>query len=197
MFDHLCAHVCTPLHIHTYIAYIYIGFEHVCLINSYPSPWPWNVGITVKCQGNKGKRRDRRVEDSSGPSQLSVEAKWGKLVGNACWWDMQDLPFRELTYPSQKNYFWVDDVPNFPRWDNMLVPRRGFKFPSWELRWWKFHLAVLVIWFSPVPKVGLLLVSRGLLLCIYIYILIICCIYIYITLLHWDFIMFELPWLGW
>eukprot|EP00434_Breviolum_minutum_P036064 symbB.v1.2.031938.t2/scaffold3765.1/size50745/4 len=32
-----------------------------------------------RSKGNKGKRRDRRVEDSSGPSQLSVEAKWGKL----------------------------------------------------------------------------------------------------------------------
>ena len=42
-------------------------------------------------------------------------------VGCTPWMKMYFLwPFRELTYPI-KIHFWVDDFPNFPRWD-MWIP---------------------------------------------------------------------------
>ena len=41
-----------------------------------------------------------------------------------CFWGFLGLPSRKLTYPP-KMAFWVDDFPNFPRWD-MLIPWRVF-----------------------------------------------------------------------
>ena len=40
-----------------------------------------------------------------------------------------DLPFRELTYPI-KNHFWVDDFPNFPRWDMLYNSLEGSHFDT-------------------------------------------------------------------
>ena len=44
-------------------------------------------------------------------------------------WYTQQLPSRELTYPP-KMAFWVDDFPNFPRWDMWSFPGGYPKSPS-------------------------------------------------------------------
>ena len=46
------------------------------------------------------------------------------------------VPSRELTYPPDVWHFWVDDFPNFPRWD-MLVFLEGIFLPFQLVPlWW-------------------------------------------------------------
>ena len=43
------------------------------------------------------------------------------------------VPSRELTYPPDVWHFWVDDFPNFPRWDMLVSWRVYFCHSNWSL----------------------------------------------------------------
>ena len=63
------------------------------------------------------------------------------------------LPSRELTYPP-KMAFWVDDFPNFPRWD-MLIPWRAA-----DNRWMYYYIIIysaIFGWFRSIEVTDALL----------------------------------------